>query len=100
MRKTQHINFLMKIEEVNHVEKKGIFIKGTIVSGMVRIGDHLEIKENSINIITRSIIAAIEKIENKSGSILLVSIAKTGDTVKLWLTNSQYDNIQVGQIVT
>lgn len=87
---------LMKIEEVAHIEKKGVFIKGTIVSGMIRIGDLLEIKEKTMHITTRSIIAAIE-IEKTSS---LVSIATTGDTVKLWLTNSQYDNIQVGYYLT
>jgi len=99
MEKTQ-ISFLMEIEEVDYNKKKGIYVKGKILSGTVQLGDHLEIRDNDVNIIARSIIASIQRIENESGSKLLVSIAETGDTVKLWLTNSQKDNIRVGQTIS
>lgn len=99
MEKTR--DFIMEIEEVGYITNRGIFAQGKILNGIVRLGDCLEIIENSI--IAKTFIASIERIEknsNKGITMLLVSKAQAGDTVRLLLTNSRSDDIRVGQIIS
>lgn len=93
-------DFIMEIEEVDLTTNRGIFIQGKIENGNVYLGAPFEIIGNCI--IIKTIIAAIEKVEKKNQKVTTTfsTSAQSGDTVRLLLSNSRKDNINIGQIVS
>lgn len=96
------IGFKMKIEGVNPQIDRGIFAEGTILQGKVFLGDCLEIIGNSI---LKTHVAAIEKKiskndDQKQPEYKIAFSAKSGENVRLLLTNSFTDNICIGHIIS
>ena len=95
-------DFIMEIEEIDSKNPRGFMAIGKIKKGKVFIGDFLEIV--GINNILKTHIAFIEKrniTNNESETSLLISdSAKSGESVRLLLTNSRNDDICIGHIIS
>ena len=88
-------DFIMEIKEIDFYDNKGVIVEGKIKNGTVSLGDSLEIVGSAI---FKTFIASIEKKQTEQH--IITDSAKSGEHVRLLLTISQSENINVGHIIS
>jgi elongation factor Tu len=84
------LSFQMTVEDVFSIRGRGTVVTGCIESGVVQVGDTIEIRGASI---THTVVSGIEMFRKTTKQ------AQAGDTVGLLLRNVTHEQVQRGDVL-